>query len=531
MPETTKIIISVFISILLVACGGGSNSSGGSSNGSSSSGGSSSGGNMENLSNNATLQSLLPDEFVFDQAFQSEQYDYTSEVFYLTSRVRLTPTSEDSSIAQMTINGEDLASGETSEWIELSEGENIINIDVTAEDAETVQRYQLALTRLGVDASIDSITAADQIAGDEFGLNFSVAGDTLAVGARFRDGTVANSGAVFVYRKIDGLWQREIIIEAADADAGDQFGAKVSLSGDKLAISAPRHDGFANVNTDRGAVYIYAREESGWEHERTLITNSYADNDRTGNGLSYSEGIVAIGAERDDSDSGDSDSGSVYLFGIDNNGLWQQLAKLVAPDEETNAFFGSEVSLNGGTLAIAADRDDSSAVLVDAGAVYIYTRNTDGDWLFKQKLVSSQQLIGGRFGGSIDLSDDMLAVGAEDFGEGSVQVFQLILDDWVEQVRLTEPDTGEFDLFGESVSLNGNLLAVSAREDNDVVENAGAVYLFELDNDTWTQKDKIVRQNSIASDIYGLQVHLTETELVASSLNTSSEVGFIYILQ
>ncbi|WP_198147260.1 InlB B-repeat-containing protein [Gilvimarinus polysaccharolyticus] len=76
------------------------------------------------------------------------------------------------------------------------------------------------------------------------------------------------AGAAYLYNYVDGAWQDEVYIKAKNTDAGDRFGAAVSISGDGkiIAVGAPEEDGSAvGVDTvvaadnadGSGAVYLY----------------------------------------------------------------------------------------------------------------------------------------------------------------------------------------------------------------------------------------------------------------------------------
>ncbi len=44
--------------------------------------------------------------------------------------------------------------------------------------------------------------------------------------------------------------------------------------------------------------------------------------------------------------------------------------------------------------------------------------------------------------------------------------------------KLTAVDAAAGDLFGQSVSVNGNTVVIGARQDDDVGDNSGSAYIF-----------------------------------------------------
>ncbi len=129
--------------------------------------------------------------------------------------------------------------------------------------------------------------------GDEFGraISLSADGDTLAVGARYEDGSAVGidgahddgavrSGAVYTYTRSAGLWSAQATVKASNTDgfnamidreAGDEFGWSVSLTENvdglqTLAVGARTEDSNAlgiggnqtnNDTSEAGAVYLY----------------------------------------------------------------------------------------------------------------------------------------------------------------------------------------------------------------------------------------------------------------------------------
>ena len=126
----------------------------------------------------------------------------------------------------------------------------------------------------------DGFTALD--ANDRFGLSVSLDGDHLAVGAREDDGknnSTSNAGAVYIFKRTGKSWSLERKIEDGsdgfnDLDANDNFGARVSIDGDRLAVGAYKDDGKGGSTTDAGAVYIFKRTGKSWSLERKIEAGS-----------------------------------------------------------------------------------------------------------------------------------------------------------------------------------------------------------------------------------------------------------------
>ena len=94
---------------------------------------------------------------------------------------------------------------------------------------------------------IPKVTAFDGASGDGFGLSAAVAGIQAVIGA---PGGFDRPGAAYVYRKVGSTyWIADGKLVAPDGQEGDSFGHSVAVSGDLLAIGAQRDD------SDRGSVH------------------------------------------------------------------------------------------------------------------------------------------------------------------------------------------------------------------------------------------------------------------------------------
>ena len=102
------------------------------------------------------------------------------------------------------------------------------------------------------------------------------------------DVSSVNSGAVYVYTKSGINWIQEAYIKAPNNSAGDEFGSKIDLHGDTIAVSALKEasnqttitNGITassdNSNSDSGAVYVFRNKSRLFDiHDlRATSTNS-----------------------------------------------------------------------------------------------------------------------------------------------------------------------------------------------------------------------------------------------------------------
>ncbi|MEM1349474.1 MAG: FG-GAP repeat protein, partial [Myxococcota bacterium] len=196
----------------------------------------------------------------------------------------------------------------------------------------------------------------------------------------------------------------EAYVKASNTDEFDRFGSSVALDGDTLVVGAPLEDSSS----------------------------------------------VGVGGAQDDNDS--PDSGAVYVFERNAQGVWSQRAYLKASNTDASDEFGDSVALDGDTLVVGAPNEDSSAVGVGgpqddnsslgSGAAYVFSRDAEGMWSQRAYLKATNTDEDDEFSSSIALSGDTLVISAP----------------------------------GESSSATG----VNGMQDNDFSRQSGAAYIHRL---------------------------------------------------
>ncbi len=551
-----------------------------------SNGGGGGGGGGTRLSSNADLAALQLSNGVLSPGFDPEITDYLAEAGFLLPSVTVTPTVADPA-ATVTVNGTATFSGTDSSPVALVEGTNTILVDVTAEDGST-KHYTVMLTRQGVAAFAQEayIKASKPNFNGQFGYSVSLSGDTLAVAAPSEGDLLHDgAGAVYVFLRSDGIWTQQAILQNSNSESGDRFGSSVSLFGDTLAVGATGEDSAATgVDGDQtdnnapgsGAVYLFTRSGEIWS-QRAYLKGSNTDtesSDQFGHSVSLSDDTLAVGAigensaamgvNGDQTDNSLSTAGAVYIF-VRSNETWSQEAYLKASNPGFDAQFGYSVSLFKDTLAIGAIGERSAATgvngnqadstLAEAGAVYVFVRNA-GVWTQEAYIKASNTGFGDRFGQSVSLSDDTLAVGA--IGEnsastgvngdqtdnslsmaGAVYVFIRSDNAWIQQAYLKASNPVFGGQFGYSVSLFRDMLAVGAigersaatginGDQNDPsLAGAGAVYLFIRSNGSWHQQAYVKASNPGFGDQFGHSVALSSDILAAGAIWENSHASGI----
>jgi FG-GAP repeat protein len=423
-------------------------------------------------------------------------------------------------VTSATINGTAATLGQPTAAMALPLGPTSVRIGVTASGG-LAKTYELVFQR-GT-AVIDQMTygkASNTGMNDEFGFSVSLSGNTLAVAAfgessgsvgvngNQADDSAHGAGAVYVFVRTGAIWTQQAYLKASNTDADDSFGQSISLSGDTLAVGAPSESsattGVNGNQTDNtagasGAVYVFIRTGTTWTQQAYLKASNTGTGDFFGHSLSLSGDTLAVGAFGEDSaisdnqtDNSAGQAGAVYVFAR-KSATWTQQAYLKASNTGANDQFGLAVSLSGNTLAVAAPRESGGAVGVDgnqaddsanqAGAVYVFVR-TGTTWTQQAYLKASNTSAGDLFGWSVSLSGDTLAVGSVDESSAAVGV-------------------------------NGN-------QADDSAIGAGAVYVFVRADTTWTQQAYLKASNTGKADGFGWSVALSRDILAVGAIAEGS---------
>ena len=164
-------------------------------------------------------------------------------------------------------------------------------------------------------SEVKKLLASDAQTGDGFG-SVAVSGDIAFVGAFQEDGAGSQAGAAYIYQRgLGGAdnWGELKKVIASDAEAGDEFGASVAISGDTAVVGKPRDDAGGSL---AGAAYVFGRDQGGvdnWGEANKLTASDAETGDRLG-GVAVSGDTAIAGAPREDA--AGADAGAAYIFDL-----------------------------------------------------------------------------------------------------------------------------------------------------------------------------------------------------------------------
>ncbi len=214
-----------------------------------------------------------------------------------------------------------------------------------------------------------------------------------------------------------------------------------------------------------------------------------------------------------------------------------EVQELFASDAQSGDQFGYPLAIEGGRLVTGARMDDDLGE--GAGSAYVFERNEEGEWLETAKLTASDGDIEDRFGW-VALSGDTIVVGAEFEDEGGLQagaayVFELDEGgEWVETAKLMASDGRDGDTFGEA-AVRGDTVIVGADEhDTPTGESTGAVWVFErTESGSWVETAKLTASDAAPVDRFGSAVAIDRETIVvgarsADPLGASSGAAYVF---
>jgi hypothetical protein len=368
------------------------------------------------------------------------------------------------------------------------------------------------------------LTASDGAQGDGFGEfnSVGISNHTIVVGAYMHFG---QRGAVYVfqYREETGDVVETTILTPESADSGFWFGDSVAISGNVIVVGESLDDEFG---LGSGAAYVFAVQENGTATQLAkLVASDPAANIRLGASVAIDQNTIVVGAVTNDPTV--PHTGLVYVFFDTNDGLgsWSQVSKLNFDGNNTEAYFGHTVDVDGDRIVIGTI----------VGSAHVFRNMGNQNWSQVAKLTTNSSSASSQFGQSVSIAQNAIVVGApyDDYGNalavGSAIVFHDDdgSDNWTEIAKLTlsAESIQSYGLFGDSVALSedASTIIVGATGLVGYTDNyPGAAYVFKKDSgaiNTWSQVNRLAANDGIPDARFGSSVGIFNNIVVVSAPN------------
>lgn len=372
-----------------------------------------------------------------------------------------------------------------------------------------------------------------------FGHDVALDGDTLVVSAPSEEDASGSHGAVYVFQRSSSGWTRyQRLLSPETTHAA--FGSGLALDGDTLLVSDPwRHiDGISGA----GAIHFYHETNGTWNLHQTVTGESRYD--LLGTTIAIDEGHALV-ASFDHSGNNQPETHSFARV----NGTWRETQLL-----EHGPTGGPSLAVDDGTAIIGREGEDRAYAYDRTSGRWSLTetikdptphpgdrfgwgvdidgdRSIVGEFFGDQAHVFRKRMDGwtleatlpkpagasSTFGKPVAIQGDLALVGAQGEaklgwqapvdeglgnGAGAVYVYRYqestTRQDWIYQGRITARDAGRGDLFGNALAIDGDTIAVGAKQDDhgepsrlgvlgawDTFEEGdqGSAYVFSPDDD------------------------------------------------
>jgi len=194
-------------------------------------------------------------------------------------------------------------------------------------------------------------------------------------------------------------------------------------------------------------------------------------------------------------------------------------------DPDVLAKYGQSVGIDNDVAVVGSPGDNDNGDL--SGSSYVHLKDQGGlnNWGELKKITPLDASACKIFGFSVDVSGDIIAVGANTItttsacptAEGAVYLFtrnQGGADNWGQIKKLVASDSSAGNQFGFSVTIDGDILIVGAPGDSG---GTGSAYVYQKDQggvDNWGEVTKITPSDGAVDDSFGLSTAISSDTAV-----------------
>jgi FG-GAP repeat len=208
----------------------------------------------------------------------------------------------------------------------------------------------------------------------------------------------------------------------------------------------------------------------------------------------------------------------------------QQLAELTASDGVTNFYFGSSVAISGNTAVVGAPGGYDVP-----GAAYVFV-NSGGVWQQTAKLVPESSAEYDLFGESVAIDGNLIVVGgpAVEVGPseyGAAFLFVGSGSNWRSAGALVPSDVFE-NGFGDSVAISGDTVVVGRPGGGNDCGPPGAIYLYVNPvghEDTITETAILTQSDGQTCGELGTSVAISGSTVLGGAPFTYGQEGTAYV--
>lgn len=373
------------------------------------------------------------------------------------------------------------------------------------------------------------LLASDKSGGDNFGQSVAISGSVIVSGAHFNTDLGPLTGSAYVYELVGATWTQTAKLLSSDIAQNDRFGFSVDVDDGTIVVSTRYNDDFGYGT---GSIYVFEKHSGAWVETQKLLPSDPQFNKFFGVSVAISGDVIVVGADLDDQVA--TDAGAAYVFERQTSGSWIEVAKLIAADAAMDDRFGAEVAVDGDRLVVSAHGDDDNGA--QSGSAYVFSRQSSGAWTQTAKLMANDGATTDRFGNSVAIDQDTVAVGAlkadgNQVDSGAVYIFERTGTSWTQTTKLVDASGLNLDQLGSEVAVEGEVVVVGAwsAEETPIDAASGQILTFRKVGNQWHQATKVQASDKKANDALGWSVSISGGVIVSGARGVQSGAGAAYV--
>jgi hypothetical protein len=327
-----------------------------------------------------------------------------------------------------------------------------------------------------------------------FGSDVAVKGQLAVVGQPFFPVRKAH-----VYEWTGSSWA--LMASLSDPEPVSGFsGYSVDTDGTRVIVGAA-------FGPSGASVLIFRREGNGFVQEARLTPAGAGANGSYGTQVAIDGDLAALRLIT-------SGASAVDIYRR-INGVWVLAQSISDPTPQQGIEFVTSLDLSSGHLVIGSVQDES----ITEGAVFVYERVNDV-LSFQQRLLASGPGGVRNLGHAVAI-DGGTIVASAGFDPGisqDVHVFTLSGGVWSQSAIVPRRDQANWQGFGDSLALSGDLLAIGSSAHDAVGTDSGAVFIYRRSGSAWVPVTDLPNPSPVpAGDFFGDRVALSEGRLLAAA--------------
>jgi hypothetical protein len=323
------------------------------------------------------------------------------------------------------------------------------------------------------------------------GGTIAIVGDFAVAGEPLKYVSSAQHGAAEVFAFDGRAWNHQAtLIPAWNSGIGSLVLAGDTMASDGNTVIMGGGHVTPLSNWEYHTVYVFEKPQAGWSGTIASVTSMGGDSFEYYWDDDY-YGVTAVAIDNDPNVNtiaigvpDGNDPNDIWRCGYVDLWQWDGLTKtykgqVYASDSGSithEADFGWAVAITADRLAVGAPYSDQGGE--DAGVAYVY-RRSGSTWVFEKKLLPPSPVVGGQFGRVIALDGDLLAV--TELGRQRVYLLGRNVggtNNWglISTLHAGVPQANDY--FGDSLSIAGETVVVSAPGESTLGVPLGRVYVY-----------------------------------------------------